>query len=511
MFAEWRSVQQRVSAAAVQQPHPKEPMKSILPGITGVVGKSDNRLPEMDVDFGVYSTQGHRPYQEDEFALKAFLGDGITAPESHMFAVFDGHAGGRASKYLSTSFAGILVQDPVFDTNISFALKRCYLVANEQFLKQAERLKLHDGSCGLTCILREGKLIAANVGDCRAVIVHRNNPLQITSDHKPYDQEERKRIAALGGTVVYSMGTARVNGVLAVSRAFGNRSIKHVIRADADIFVRDFAVGDEFLVIASDGLWDVLTNKDVCDICRQFESQGARRIAEELVTNALCRGTMDNTTAVVVSLKKYVEKWLVQKTPPPRFIAASHGHHIEPSAGSDGTPVLRGILSQSQAARGGRTTVEGYSLGSKSRDDKEYTPTPSRMSSEDEFDEEIQSLLDKIPSNSRSGTSVTSRIPRVSPLSNRLSPISLPSASPPPSSQSHRQRRPNTTATPQRISTGYGVPRGGGGILSFEEFRQRNGVNVQGQQMGGFLQGRGADFFGSSSNTTSFNEKKGKW
>jgi len=438
-----------------------------------------------------------------------------------MFAVFDGHAGGRASKFLSAGFSDVLTQDPVFDTNISFALKRSYLVANEQFLKQAERMKLHDGSCGLTCILREGKLIAANVGDCRAVIVHRNNPLQITTDHKPYDQEERKRIAALGGTVVYSMGTARVNGVLAVSRAFGNRSIKHVIRADADIFVRDFAVGDEFLVIASDGLWDVLQNKDVCDICRQFEAQGARRIAEELVTNALCRGTMDNTTAIVINLKKYVEKWLVQKPPPPRFIAASHSQsqhqHAAASAAisSDGVPVLRGIIAQS--SRGGVNTlsserqIEAYSLHPKHKEDREYAPTPSRKSSEDDFDDEIQSLLERIPSNSRFANAAASRIPRVSPLSNRLSPLSTTgNSSPPPSSSLSHRKRPSTTAVAQRQGTGYGVPRGGGNAMSFEEFRQRSGM--AGRQPSLQNQGR-SDFLNSSNPSllSGYQSRTGKW
>ena len=315
MFGDWRNVQQRVSTAS-NATRVKDSSKSFFPGILGAIGQNESELKQtLDLDAGVYSLQGHRPYQEDEYAMRPFIGDGLKAPESHLFAIFDGHAGGRASKFLSNSFGDFLIKDPVFDSNIPFALKRSYLIANDQFLKQAEKMKLHDGSCGLSCILREGKLTVANVGDCRAILIHRGNALQITIDHKPYDPEERKRIASLGGTVVYSMGTARVNGILAVSRAFGNRTIKSVIRADADIFVHDFVIGDEFLIMASDGLWDVLSNKDVGEICKKYEEFGAKRMSEELVNIALNKGSMDNTTALVVCLKKYIEKWLIQKYP----------------------------------------------------------------------------------------------------------------------------------------------------------------------------------------------------
>lgn len=180
---------------------------------------------------------------------------------------------------------------------------------NEQFLKVAERMKLHDGSTGICAVIRDSKLLVANVGDCRCLVISGGKPIQMSVDQKPTNPEEQKRIASLGGTVVNCMGVARVNRVLAVSRAFGNRTLRSVIRPDAEMMQRDLSKEDEYLVMASDGLWDVLKNKDVSDVCNTHTSKGnPQQIADELVHLALGRGSMDNVTCVVVRLTEYISK-----------------------------------------------------------------------------------------------------------------------------------------------------------------------------------------------------------
>ena len=177
------------------------------------------------------------------------------------------------------------------------------------FLKVAEKMKYHDGSTGITAVVRDSKVLVANVGDCRCLIISGGRPIQMSIDQKPTNPEEQKRIVALGGTVVYCMGVARVNRVLAVSRAFGNRTLRSVIRPDAEMMQRELTKDDDFLVMASDGLWDVLKNKDVCDMCYSPFSQGSPQvIADELVQAALMRGSMDNVTCIVVRLTDYVKR-----------------------------------------------------------------------------------------------------------------------------------------------------------------------------------------------------------
>lgn len=206
---------------------------------------------------------------------------------------------------MATAVPEALAEDPSFQSNLSLAMKRSYHTANEAFLKVADRLRYQDGSTGITVILRNGKLAVGNVGDCRAVLLSGGKAVQLSKDQKPTLPEEQKRLAALGATVIYCMGIARVNGVLAVSRAFGNRSLRSVIRPDAEIHMRDLTKEDDFLVIGSDGLFDVLRNKDVCDICYASAIQGSQALAEELVNTALARGSMDNVTCIVVRITGY--------------------------------------------------------------------------------------------------------------------------------------------------------------------------------------------------------------
>jgi len=63
---------------------------------------------------------------------------------------------------------------------------------------------------------------------------------------------------------------------------------------------------DDFLVIASDGMWDILRNNDVSSICYAQAAQGAQHLAEELVQTALSRGSMDNVTCIVVRLSGHM-------------------------------------------------------------------------------------------------------------------------------------------------------------------------------------------------------------
>lgn len=251
--------------------------------------------------------QGRRPYQEDEYALHPHLTNGIPGlPETHFFGLFDGHAGGKCSQHVSTNLANVLLEDEAFTTNLPQAIKRAFHSCNEQFLKIAEKSKLHDGSTGIVAIIRDNKLLLANAGDCRAIVVSGGRTIQMSNDHKPTNPDEQKRINGLGGSVVYCMGVARVNRILAVSRAFGNRTLRTVIRPDAELMQRDIVDSDEFLVMASDGLWDVLKNKDVSDICYSpYLNRKPQAIAEELVQTALSRGSMDNVTCIVVALSEF--------------------------------------------------------------------------------------------------------------------------------------------------------------------------------------------------------------
>ncbi|KAL5974080.1 putative protein phosphatase 2C 59 [Asimina triloba] len=121
--------------------------------------------------------------------------------------------------------------------------------------------------------------------------------IAVSRDHKPDQSDERQRIEKAGGYVIWA-GTWRVGGVLAVSRAFGDRLLKQFVVADPEINEEVVDSSLEFLILASDGLWDVVTNEEAVSMIKSIEDPelAARRLMQE----AIQRGSADNITCVVV-------------------------------------------------------------------------------------------------------------------------------------------------------------------------------------------------------------------
>ena len=305
------------------------------------------------IELGICSIQGKRPYQEDEYVAKAAMCVNGESGESHMFGLFDGHAGGRCSKFVSTGIVQTLLEDPQIDNNLPQALKRSFHTINDNFLKLAERMRFQDGSTGIVVVIREGKYMIANVGDCRSILVCNGKSIQLSKDQKPTNPDEQKRIYSLGGHVVNCMGITRVNGVLAVSRAFGNRTLRDVIRPDAEITQRTMGPGDEFLVLASDGLWDVLSNAFVTETCQRLSGESAQRISEELVNQAFIRGSQDNITCHVAKLKNFVAS---QLNPRGGEATTNPNAHAHPSNSS------REEFMKKSAAASGRDSISPATL-----------------------------------------------------------------------------------------------------------------------------------------------------
>ena len=232
------------------------------------------------------------------------------------FGVFDGHSGRRACEFARDNLPRE-VQAELANAEPEEALRRAFLKTDEDFLKIACKEGLGDGSTAITALVRGRTLWVANAGDARAILVSGSTAIAMSEDHKPNRESERRRITKAGGTVVF-MGCWRVNGVLATSRGFGDRELKKVVSAEPEIRHRTLMEGDDYLVLASDGIWDVLSNQIVADIVAR--SGGCRAAATAVTEEALRRGSMDNVTAVVISLRSTWggQEMPSNQPPPPR-------------------------------------------------------------------------------------------------------------------------------------------------------------------------------------------------
>jgi protein phosphatase 2C family protein 2/3 len=263
---------------------------------------------------GAVGMQGCRRTMED-YHLALPL---PSRPDHILLGVFDGHGGKAMAEYVQQNLVRVLEETLLGQEDLAEAIKTALFQLDATVLEQGP-VRNNDGTTpGTTAIVAivtptGSNIVCANVGDSRACMLTQDGrvvPLSI--DHKPNSDKERERIEAAGGVVFKN----RVDGNLALSRALGDYEYKtntalsvtqQKVTAEADIIT--VSHDDEaaaFLLLASDGLWDVMTNEEAMDEIRKVivdeGETNVQLVAEELVHLCVCeRRSMDNVTAVVVS------------------------------------------------------------------------------------------------------------------------------------------------------------------------------------------------------------------
>ncbi|XWS65949.1 hypothetical protein CRYUN_Cryun05aG0157800 [Craigia yunnanensis] len=180
------------------------------------------------------------------------------------------------------------------------------------------------GSTAVIAVVTPDKIIVANCGDSRAVLSRNGVAFPLSDDHKPDRPDELLRIEEAGGRVIYWDGP-RVLGVLAMSRAIGDNYLKPFVIPEPEVTITERKGEDECLILASDGLWDVVTNDTACGVARMClralrtpslpgsavkggAAEGSDKAcwdASILLTKlALARHSTDNVSVVIVDLKK---------------------------------------------------------------------------------------------------------------------------------------------------------------------------------------------------------------
>ncbi|KAG0470699.1 hypothetical protein HPP92_017399 [Vanilla planifolia] len=244
--------------------------------------------------YGYASSPGKRSSMEDFYETRV---DGIDGEIIGLFGVFDGHGGARAAEYVKQNLFSNLIKHPKFISDTKSAIAETYNHTDSEFLRLENNQGRDAGSTASTAILVGDRLFVANVGDSRAVICRGGKAVAVSRDHKPDRTDERQRIEDAGGFVMWA-GTWRVGGVLAVSRAFGDRLLKQYVVADPEIQEEVVDGSLEFLILASDGLWDVVSNEESVAMVKPIEEP--EQAAKALLQEASRRGSADNITCVVV-------------------------------------------------------------------------------------------------------------------------------------------------------------------------------------------------------------------
>ncbi|XVE49541.1 hypothetical protein DITRI_Ditri01bG0090900 [Diplodiscus trichospermus] len=187
-----------------------------------------------------------------------------------------------------------------FWTDPSRSISKAYEKTDQAILSHSPDLG-RGGSTAVTAILIDGqKLWVSNIGDSRAVLSKNGQAIQMSIDHEP--NTERGSIENRGGFVSNMPGdVARVNGQLAVSRAFGDKNLKSHLRSDPDVQNADIDSDTELLILASDGLWKVMSNQEAVDIAKK--TKDPQRAAKQLAAEALNRDSKDDISCIVVRFR----------------------------------------------------------------------------------------------------------------------------------------------------------------------------------------------------------------
>ncbi|XP_022853205.1 protein phosphatase 2C 7-like [Olea europaea var. sylvestris] len=350
----------KASVVALQLPGEKDPCKG---GVKSVFELECVPL------WGSVSICGDRPEMEDtvmavphfvKIPIKMLIGDrvidGISQTlnhlSSHFFGVYDGHGGAQVANYCRDrihlalvdelkNYKDDLMNGSTIDSrqvHWEKVFTNCFCKVDDEVGGKAsrnipnesvdERITTFEavapetvGSTAVVAVVCSSHIVVANCGDSRAVLYRGKEAIALSIDHKPNREDEYARIEASGGKVIQWNGH-RVFGVLAMSRSVGDRFLKPWIIPEPEVMFVPRAREDECLILASDGLWDVMTNEEACEAARKRilfwhkkngtnpmveRGQGidpaAQAAAEYLSSLALQKGSNDNISVIVVDLK----------------------------------------------------------------------------------------------------------------------------------------------------------------------------------------------------------------
>jgi serine/threonine protein phosphatase PrpC len=134
----------------------------------------------------------------------------------------------------------------------------------------------------------------ANVGDSRIVLCRDGKAKRLTIDHRPNDIDEQRRVRDAGGSIVNN----RVNAILAITRAIGDVYLHPMVTSDPYTNTVDLIDKDSFLIVACDGVWDVVDDQDAVDHIK--DEMDPRLASIKLRDLAYSRNSNDNISVVVV-------------------------------------------------------------------------------------------------------------------------------------------------------------------------------------------------------------------
>jgi serine/threonine protein phosphatase PrpC len=246
-----------------------------------------------------------------------------------LFAAYDGHGQGGelVSQYALHEIQKRLEKHPCYHTDISKAFKDIFTKVDDNLKHEPLIEPLYAGTTACVVLIRDNVITISNVGDSRAVLAKRAAPekvleaIDLSQDQNPDTPEEQKRIESSGGFVspppeeglsarVWLDQSCSQIG-LAMARSIGDHAVASV-GVIAEPVVTSHTICDEeddFIIIATDGVWEFITSQEAVRIVGEHLDQGATKACQALIEAAAHKwhdeegNYRDDITALVVRLQ----------------------------------------------------------------------------------------------------------------------------------------------------------------------------------------------------------------
>ncbi|AGC02059.1 Serine/Threonine protein phosphatase [Acanthamoeba polyphaga moumouvirus] len=246
-----------------------------------------------------------------------------------LFIVCDGHGGKEVAEFVAPELKKYLMHPGNIYPLSKNKINKIYNSIQNKLINHVDEIA---ETCGCTALVvvryldssDQENIQIINIGDCRAVLSRSGIAEPLSKDHKPIWPDEKKRIDKVNQKyypetreIHFDHGDWRI-GDLSVSRSFGDLDNTPHVTHLPDVYNKVLEYGDEFIVLACDGVWDVLQNHEVVNFIKdhqennniQFynipgkypndEVANNKNIARKLASYAIAKGSGDNVSVIII-------------------------------------------------------------------------------------------------------------------------------------------------------------------------------------------------------------------
>ena len=276
------------------------------------LNKSINQKSQPFISYGK-SEHPNKEYREQMEDFSNFKILTIKNMNFSYFSIFDGHSGIEVPMFLRDNYHNYLkneLESKVFTNNLESnnqiiisSIKNSFEKIDHDIINN-NKFKNNNGSTGTIILIYRDinrplikTLICANIGDSKGFIINKNSIRQITKDHNCDNANEVKRIKSSGGLIFQG----RVYGSLMLTRSFGDKEYKQCgVMASPDFFCEIINDDDLYAIIASDGVWDVVSRDQLFQLSKK--NMSSVDFAKKIIITAMEGGTRDNVSCFVIKL-----------------------------------------------------------------------------------------------------------------------------------------------------------------------------------------------------------------